>query len=227
MGIPVQTDHRFRWKAITDSDARRSVPAPGSCRVQPPGLAAPTRLTDERRRSGRGQRATARRRRGRRASVTPAPLAPAPWPFGAMPSTCASARRRPCAAPRSSCACACRLPWPPSSCHARRPAARCPRSPRWRAVWQRASSVASAPRCAVGPGFRSSTWPPAPVDACRRYSRQRTPSGAGRTVRGAVGRDAPLTAETAPTPSAVAAATTRSSAAWRRSPLRRERGWPA
>ena len=142
-------DARVRPCRVENSDARRSVPASGSCRVQSAG-APGAHANDGRRRSGRGQRAMARRRRGRRASVTPAPLAPAPWPLGAMPSTCASARRRPCAAPRSSCACACRPPWPPSSCRARRPAARCPRSPRWRAVWQRAGSVASAPRCVIG-----------------------------------------------------------------------------
>ena len=50
--------------------------------------------------------------------VTPAPLPSGSWPLVGMPSTCASARRPPCAAPRSSYASACRRPWPPSSCRA-------------------------------------------------------------------------------------------------------------
>ena len=61
------------------------------------------------RRSGRpacsGQTAANPARR-----VTSAPLPPAPSPPGGMPSTCASARQRPRAAPRSSRACACRPP---------------------------------------------------------------------------------------------------------------------
>ena len=56
--------------------------------------------------------------------VTAAPRPPSLWPLGVTPSTCASARRRPCAAPRSSCAWACGTRWPPSSCRARRPAGR-------------------------------------------------------------------------------------------------------
>ena len=63
----------------------------------------------------------------RRRLVTPSPLPPAPWPLDGTPSTCASARQPPCAAPRSSCAFACRQPWPPSSCRVRRPARRFPR----------------------------------------------------------------------------------------------------
>ena len=55
---------------------------------------------DRRRRSGRDRSATARRTVRSVRVFTPAPLCSAPWPLGGMPSTCASARRRPCAAPR-------------------------------------------------------------------------------------------------------------------------------
>ena len=78
--------------------------------------------------------AAARRWRVRRVASLLCRLPPAPWPPGAMPSTCASVRRRSSAAPRSSRACACGPPWPPSSCRARRPAARSP-------------SIASIARC--------------------------------------------------------------------------------
>ena len=95
---------------------------------------------------------------------------------------CASARRRPCAARRSSRASACGPPWPPSSCRARHPAERDPRLPRSRAVWQRAGSAASAPRRATLPGFRSSTsfTPPDAAETERVRPIPLAPDASGR-----------------------------------------------
>ena len=74
-----------------------------------------------------------------------------------MPSTSASARRRPCAVPRSSCSCASRPPWSPSSCPAQRRAARSLRSPRSHAVSRPTEYAAISPHSVTIPGFRFST----------------------------------------------------------------------
>ena len=88
---------------------------------------APPLAVDERRVVDSGSHSDANAQTSARPArrLTPAPLPPAPWLAAGMPSTCASARRRPCAARRSSLASACRPPWPLSSCRAPRLAGRC------------------------------------------------------------------------------------------------------
>ena len=107
----------------------------------------------------------------------------APWPVAGMPSTCASARRWSCAAPRSSCASACRPPWPPSSCRARLPAGRFPRSPRSRRCLQVTIVTTTADQTLdFELGRRSGTDLPRPNSSRRPSSRRRrrpAPSGPG------------------------------------------------
>ena len=110
-----------RQPAVTQSHEVRSL-APGSRGAGPSALSSDgaTRVVDPVTTGVRRPDAAKPAR-----LFTPAALAPAPWwSLAGMPSTCASARRRPCAARRSSCASGCRPPLPPSSCRARRPAGR-------------------------------------------------------------------------------------------------------
>ena len=100
-------------------------------------------------------------------NVTPAPSRPAPWPLAGRPSSCASARRPPSAAPPSSHASVWRPPWRPSSCRAGRPAGRCLRSPRSHVKWQQAGPSTTVPRSVVRPGFHFSTSRPASFDTIR------------------------------------------------------------